>query len=547
MHTHRTEQRWLSWRKAVGAAESVGAADQLDGLADAVIGCDADRRIIQWNHAAERLYGFTREEALGHRPGDLLSTRFPAARIEITRILSDTGGWHGHLVHETKDGREVTVESRWLARYDERRRLVGATAVDRDVTARHEDRREHRLLTESAEDEVLKGRLRSVQRLESVGQIAGAVAHDFNNMLAVIVNYSALVGRELAALVRADPDQARWPSMSADVDEIVYAAERAGRLTHQLLAFSRQTQPNPVPVDLNESVREVEDLLRGTLGARVELVIDLPGETASVCADPAEIEYMLINLATNSRDAMPDGGTIVIDASEVEIDAGYARSRTDLLPGRHVRLRVSDTGTGMAPAVAERAFDPFFTTKPLGESTGLGLANVLDSVRRIGGHVELQSEPGIGTTVTVLFPVAGGPADGQALNGAATASDPVDATILVVDDEVALLEGTRRILAQAGYRVITASGGGEALDAARARPGQIDILLTDVAMPGMRGDQLANALREDSPALRVLFMSGFAGAIVRSATDLAGEELIEKPFTEPRLLERVARLAERRA
>ena len=355
------------------------------------------------------------------------------------------------------------------------------------------------------------------------------------------------VGSELAELIPAGPDQARWRSMSADVDEIVHAAERAGRLTHQLLAFSRQTQPNPVPIDLNESVRGVEDLLRRTLGSRVQLVIELAGETALIRADPAEVEHLLINLAINSRDAMPDGGRIVIDTANVEIDAEYALPRTELLPGSHVRLRVSDTGTGMEPDVVEHAFDPFFTTKPLGEGTGLGLANVLGSVRRVQGRVELQSEPGIGTTVTVLFPVAGGPASRQTLSGPTTAAGPADATILVVDDEVALLEATRRILAQAGYRVIAARGGGEALDAARTRAGEIDLLLTDVVMPGMRGDQLAKALRKDSPALRVLFMSGFTGAIVRSATDLAGAELIEKPFTGPRLLERVARLVARQA
>jgi len=545
MHTKRTEQRGLRRREAARAADAPGATDQLDGLADAVIGCDAQRRIVQWNLAAESLYGFTREEALGRRPAHLLSTRFPAAPIEIIKILTDTGCWHGHLVQETKDGRALTVDSRWLARYDERRQLVGAMSVDRDITARLEDRWEHQLLEASAERAVLKGRLRNVQRLENVGEIASAVAHDFNNILAVIVNYSAMVGGELSALVRADPDQARLRSMSADIDEIVHAAERAGRLTRQLLAFSRQTQPNPALIDLNESIREVEDLLRRTLGSRVQLVIELAGETTLIRADPVEIEHMLINLAINSRDAMPDGGTIAIDTSNVEIDAGYALPRTELLPGSHVRLRVSDTGTGMEPEVVARAFDPFFTTKPLGEGTGLGLADVLGSVGSVQGRVELQSAPGLGTTVTVLFPVAGSPVSGQTLDGPATAVGPADATILVVDDEVALLDATRRVLAQAGYRVIAARGGSEALDAARSHGGQIDLLLTDVVMPGMRGDQLAKELLKDWPALRVLFMSGFAGAIVRSATDLTGAELIEKPFTAPRLLERVATLAVR--
>ncbi|MGA3361433.1 MAG: response regulator [Solirubrobacteraceae bacterium] len=534
-------------RRALSAAEALDVREALDGLADAVIGWDVEKRIVHWNRAAQDLYGFTREEALGRRPAELLSTRFPAAPIDAIRIVTDTGRWTGHLVQQTKDGRELTVESRWLARYDEHGRVGSGMSVDRDITARIEDRWEKQLLQASAEHAVLEGRLKNVQRLESVGQIAGAVAHDFNNMLAVIINYSAMVGDELAALVESDPDQERWRSMSADVDEVVHAAERAGRLTHQLLTFSRQTQPNPVPIDLNASVAGVEELLRRTLGSQVELAIDLADELALIRADPGEIEHMIINLAINSRDALPDGGTIAIDTANVEIDAEYALPRPELLPGSYVRLRISDTGTGMTPEVVARAFEPFFTTKPLGEGTGLGLANVLGSVRRVRGRVELQSDPGIGTTVGVLFPVADEPASGQPFSDTSTAAGPADATILVVDDETALLEATRRILDQAGYRVLAARSGADALDAARIHAGQIDVLLTDVAMRGMRGEQLAHELRKIKPSLRVLFMSAFAGSVIRPVTDLTEAELIEKPFTGAQLLERVATLAARPA
>jgi len=539
MHMNRSEHRQRRTRKAVGASSALHPPELLDGLPDAVLGWDSDRQIVAWNLAAERMYGYTGAEALGRRPSELLSTRFPMPLNEIIGTMADGGCWAGRLVQTTKDGLELTVESRWLARFDEHGKVAGAMSVDRDISARLEDQWAGERLKASAEHELLESSLHNVRRLESVGQIAGGVAHDFNNMLAVIINYAGLVGGELAALTRESPgEDQRWLSMKADLDEVVRAAERAARLTHQLLSFSRQTQTDPVPVDLNDSVREVDELLRHTLGPRIELTIALADQLTLIRADPAEIDHLLVNLAINSRDAMPDGGTVRVETANVEIDPAYASPRPELLAGSYVRLRVSDTGIGMAPEILAHAFDPFFTTKPLGEGTGLGLTTVFGTVRRAHGLAEIDSEPGAGTTFTALFPIATAePLQPSPPAGAVTA--PADLTILLVEDEMALRDATRRILVQAGYTVLAAESAAAALEAADAHAGRIDLLLTDIVMPGMRGDQLAEELCRIRPSLRVLFMSGFAGPGIRSAMELAGAELIAKPFTGERLLERI--------
>ncbi len=540
-HTHQSRARSAAASRAVRLPGFATPDALADALADAVIGWDADRRIVLWNRAAETMYGYTREEALGRRPAELLSTRFPMPLTTVIDRLAETGTWTGELVQRAKDGSELTVDSCWLAVRDEQGRLCSATSVDRDITARLQDNSDRERLQAAAERELLSGRLQNVQRLESVGQIAGGIAHDFNNMLAVIINYAALIAAELDALALTSPDPERWESMSGDLHEIQLAADRAARLTHALLAFSRQTQPNAVPIDLGDSVREVEELLRRTLGTQVQLDMALDDSLALIRADPTEIDHLLINLAVNSRDAMPDGGTLTIDTANVEIDADYAAPRAELLPGRYVRLRVSDTGAGMSPEVIEHAFDPFFTTKPLGKGTGLGLATVFGIVRQARGRADFYSEPGVGTTFSALFPVD--PAQSRTPSPrAAPPPAPAGQTILLVEDEDALLQATRRILSGAGYRVLAAEHGAAALEVAAGYAGQIDLLLTDVVMPGIHGHELATQLRAVRPSLRTLYMSGFAGPVLRAAIDMDAAELIEKPFTAPRLLERIGTL-----
>jgi PAS domain S-box-containing protein len=496
----------------------------LDLAPDAIFARDAERRITFWNRGAQSTYGFSPEEAHGVAPSELLRTEYPIPLEEIERLVAETGGWEGDLVQHTKDDRRLVVESRWAAQYD-------------DTGARERER-----LEAEAERERLQNQLHQVRRLESLGQLAGGIAHDFNNLLAMIINYAAFVASDLEA---AEITEQSRRSMREDVEQVSLAAEKAAHLTHQLLAFARREVVQSEVVNVNDVVTDVEQLLRRTLGEHVELHSSLAGDLRPVLADPGQLEQILVNLAVNARDAMPDGGTLRIDTANMDIDEEYAASRPELSPGPHVRLRVSDTGMGMPAETVQRAFDPFFTTKPPGQGTGLGLATVYGIIQQAGGRAQIYSEPGVGTTITVLLPStdrASAPAESQTDSPAPAG----EATILLVEDEQALREVTRRILVGAGYRVIVAASGPEALDAAAEYPGSIDLLLSDVIMPQMPGPQLAKLLVGVRPLVRVLLMSGFAQPILDSGGHLDdGAVLIEKPFSGPSLLAKVAQILER--
>ncbi len=507
----------------------------LDLAPDAIFARDAARRITFWNRGAQRTYGFTAAEAHGVAPRDLLRTEYPIPLEEIERIVTETGGWEGDLVQHTKDDRRLVVESRWAAQYDDAGRLTGLLEVNRDITDRLH-------LEAEAERERLGSQLHQAQRLESLGQLAGGIAHDFNNLLAVIINYAAFVTEDLAAATSSEDGRA---AMREDVKQISLAAERAAHLTHQLLAFARREVIQPEVVDVNDVVTDIEQLLRRTLGEHVELDSALAPDLDPVMIDPGQLEQILVNLAINSRDAMPDGGALRIDTSNFEIDDSYAISRPELSPGPYVRLRVSDSGSGMSAETAERAFDPFFTTKPAGQGTGLGLATVYGIVQQAGGRAQIYSEPEVGTTFTVLLPTTD-----RGISAAAPETSAQvrrgEATILLVEDEHALREVTRRILAGAGYDVLVATCGADALEAIDRHPGPVDLLLSDVIMPQMPGPQLARRLLAERPELRVLLMSGFAQPILDSGGHLdEGMTLIEKPFSGPSLLAKIAQILDR--
>jgi PAS domain S-box-containing protein len=392
--------------------------DLLASIPDPVIGFDAELRIVYWSPAAEMTYGFTAQEAVGRRTAALLRTGFPMPLTEILETVRDTGRWQGEIRQHTKDGRELTLQIRWVSRYDDHSNVLGGLTIERERTVpREEVEREHdRVRAETDRDRLLSS-LGSAQRLESVGQLASAVAHDFNNMLAVIINYVAFVSAELETVHHASGEQELWASIRGDVNEIQVAAERATALTHQLLAFSSQDVAEPVPIDLNDSIRAVQTLLQRTLGDEIKLVTTLAGDLRPIRADPAQLEQVLVNLALNCRDAMPDGGTLTIDTTNIEVDADHTAPDRDLLPGRYIRLRVSDTGVGMSPEVVEHAFDPFFTTKPVGQGTGLGLASVREIIWQMGGLAQFYSGPGVGTIFSALIPVAHSSALVESQNG----------------------------------------------------------------------------------------------------------------------------------
>jgi signal transduction histidine kinase/CheY-like chemotaxis protein len=383
--------------------------------------------------------------------------------------------------------------------------------------------------------------LQQSQRLENLGQLAGGIAHDFNNLLAVILNYTSFAVNELDGASESDWG-ARGEAARSDLDQIKRAGERAAGLTRQLLAFGRRDVMRPQVLDLDTAITAVEEMLHRTLGEHVELVTSLAGNLRPVLADPGQLEQVLVNLALNARDAMPGGGTLTIDTTNVTVDAESIAGGSKARQGQHVRLRVSDTGTGMSPEVVVRAFEPFFTTKEDGSGTGLGLATAYGIITQADGHINIYSEPGMGTTFSIMLPVT-------TQEPASLPPEmpyqrtPAGETILVVEDEAALREVTRRIFTSNGYQVITAASGPEALDIARSHPGEIHLLVTDVVMPRMLGKEVAERMRAVKPGIEVLYMSGYARPVLASQGRLdPGVALVEKPFSEADLLARAGQV-----
>jgi PAS domain S-box-containing protein len=513
---------------------------------DPFISIDVDGRIIEWNQQAEAVFGWSRADVVG-RP--LAETIVPerhrrAHRDGLRRVVA---GGEPHVLDRRveltalrRDGAEIPVE---LALW--RVTVGGADTFHgflHDITERLALQAERELRRAESEREEYERRLHHSQRLESLGQLAGGVAHDFNNLLAVMGNYADFIAA--AATAAAGPDTSaeqrqRWEEVGRDVAQVRRAVERATRLTRQLLTFGRGDVIRPEVLDLNEVVSEVEQMLRRTIGERIELITDVDPDRLPVYADPGQIEQILINLAVNARDAMPDGGGLTIQTRAVRFDAGYACTHPGLEPGDYAQMRVSDTGIGMTPEVRQRAFEPFFTSKPKGYGTGLGLATVYGIVTHAGGQVQLYSEPGMGTTVTILLPVT----DRVAERPRAVTRKAAPAgwqTVLVVEDDEAIREVTRRILARNGYQPLTASDSRHAIEIARDHPGPIHLLLTDVVMPHLLGTEVAAAVRQLRPAIRVLYMSGYALPVLANQGTLEPHaKLVEKPFTEPALLDRV--------
>jgi two-component system, cell cycle sensor histidine kinase and response regulator CckA len=510
----------------------------LEAAPDAMVCVERSGLIVLVNAQAERLFGYGRDELVGQPVETLVpeSARgvHPGHRAGYLADPQPRPMSAGmQLAGRRKDGSTFPAEISLAAIDTDEGILV--TAAVRDVTERLEAAADRALLKSHAERERLERQLQQSQRLESLGQLAGGVAHDFNNLLSVISGYATFVANAAGQDSAAEP----WPSVLADVEQIQLAAARAAVLTRQLLTFARRELVQARVLDLNEIVTGVLTLLERTLGEHVELATDLGEHLGPVFADPGQVEQVLVNLAVNARDAMPGGGKLSIQTASFDVDQAYATNRANLAPGRHVALKVSDTGAGMPPEVVARAFEPFFTTKPKGEGTGLGLATVYGIVTQAGGDVRIYSEPGLGTTITVLLPVTGKPAPaGERPSGELERGD--NQLILVVEDEAALREVTRRTLADNGYQVITAAAGQEAIDAVAASTRRIDALVTDLIMPGMQGQEVAERIRQLQPAITILFMSGYAQGLLGAQGVLEpGINLIEKPFTEASLLAKI--------
>jgi len=521
----------------------------LEAAPDAVVGVADDGRVVLANTQAEHMFGLARHGLIGrpidklispwpgpegsgpgHRTGQPGSGR-PGRPGRPGRGPGPSGEPTDHtssqptLAHQS-DGGAVPVEIT-LSMLDTDLGRVRC-AVIRDITERLRAQDEHLRLSTEAERARVEAQLHRTRRLESLGQLAGGIAHDFNNIIAVIVNYASLIAEDAAAAGFAD--------IASDAEQVSRAAQRGAELTHQLLAFARREVVRPRALDLNQVIAQVEDMLRRSIGEHIALRTDLAGGLPAVTADPGQIEQVLVNLAVNARDAMPGGGSLTIETRLLPTDAPDVVDRPPLRPGRYVRLRVSDTGTGMPREVVDRAFEPFFTTKSAGQGTGLGLATVYGIVTAAGGDLAIHSEPGAGTSITVLLPATDEqptelrPAERRAVEGGGE-------TILVVEDEAPLREVIHRILTTSGYRVLLADSGPAALELAASCGQRIDVLLTDVVMPQMLGKELVERITATRPDIRVLYMSGYAQPVLASQGTLdADVALIEKPFTKSQLL-----------
>jgi CheY-like chemotaxis protein len=370
--------------------------------------------------------------------------------------------------------------------------------------------------------------------MESIGQLTGGIAHDFNNMLAIVTGSLDLAKRRL----KGSED----PKVAACIDNAAEGARRAAVLTGRLLAFSRQQPLEPLALDLNKLVGGMSEMLRRTIGEQVQVETVLAGGLWRAFADAAQLENAVLNLAINARDAMPGGGKLTIETANTHLDDNYARANPGTEPGQYVALCVSDSGVGMGADVAERAFDPFFTTKEVGQGTGLGLSQVFGYVKQSGGHVKIYSEVGEGTTVKLYLPRHLG---SEAAAGAALAPDELpaggpDTIVLVVEDEEAVRFMTVDALRELGYTVLHAADAAEALALAEQQP-RLDLLFTDIVMPGMNGRQLADRLREQRPNLVVLYTTGYTrNAVVHNGMLDAGVAFLPKPFTIEQLARKVA-------
>jgi PAS domain S-box-containing protein len=486
----------------------------LGATVDAVVITDRDGTIEWVNPAFTRLTGYPPEEAVGRTSRLLKSGTQTREFYEVLwKTLLQGRVWYGELSNRRKDG-SLYTEEMTITPVHEAGRIGHFVAVKRDISERL----------------ALEGRLHGARRMEALGQLAGGVAHDFNNLLGVILGSGELLADQLG---NADPRREK-------VDQILEASERASQLVRQLLAFGRRQVLAPRVVDLNAVVADAEKLLRRLLGETIDVVVSPGVDLGRVRVDPIQVDQVLMNFAANARDAMPRGGRFTIETSNAEVGEAECRAHVGALPGKYVRLRVSDTGIGMDEATRSRIFEPFFTTKEVGQGTGLGLATVYGIVKQSGGFVWADSAPGNGASFEIHLPRVDGEVDSREASPPAP-TVRASATILLVEDEASLRDIATDLLEASGYTVVAAASGPEALAMSQQHAaGPIQLLLTDVMMPGMSGPEVARQIRIRWPEVAVLYMSGYSHEAVEKQGLLEpGTRLLAKPFSRSTLVRSV--------
>lgn len=511
----------ITGRKAAEAQLRLHAA-ALESAANSVVISDKAGQILWVNPAFTELTGYSAGEAIGQNFSILNSGTHPKTFFDqLWKTILGGEVWQGEIVNRRKDGSRYSVDQTITPVRHEKGEIMHFVTIQQDIT----------------ETKALASQLNQAQKMESVGRLAGGVAHDFNNLLSVIIGYSDVLLGETCLDART----------LKQAEEIKKAGNRAAALTRQLLAFSRQQVLDPKVLNLNSIVVETEKMLRRLIGEDVELETKLAADLGSVKADPGQVEQIVMNLAVNARDAMPLGGKLTIETSDAELDEEYAWQHVPCVPGSYVALIVTDTGIGMDAETKAHIFEPFFTTKEPGKGTGLGLSTVYGIVKQSGGYIWAYSELGQGSVFKVYLPRVDQPVRQVQTSELAPGVLSGSETILVVEDDESVRELICSMLRPNGYVVLEAKDAVEALDVARRRK-SIDLVLTDVVMPGMNGPAMAKKLEEILPEMSVLYMSGYAGsfAVDRGILD-EGASFLQKPFSKNALLQRLRETLDVRA
>lgn len=487
----------------------------VEGTRDyAIFMLDPGGVVASWNIGAERIFGYTAEEAIGRSLAELHTnedSHFLAPHYVLEQAAHG-GRFEEEAWRTAKNGRRFLASTVTTALRDDYGHLRGFSRITRDVTEKHG----------------LEQQLRHAHKLEAIGRLAGGIAHEFNNSATAILGYSALI-----------LDKVQDEKLQHFAEEIHKAGKRAAAVTRQLLAFSRQQVLQPAMINLNDVVTDVEKMLRQLIEENIRVVTVLDPYLGSVKADPGGMAQVIVNLALNARDAMPEGGELLIETGNVDLGSDIAAEMQQVIPGANVLLRVSDTGTGLDNQAKGHLFEPFFTTKPVGSGTGLGLSTVYGIVKQSGGGIRVFSEPGHGTTFEIYFPRQQEVAVRPALISSGKNANGGSETILVVEDDSSLRWLTSQILSQFGYKVVTASDVTSALKVVGERANDLDLVITDVVMPRHSGRQLARQLAELYPKIKVLLMSGHMAEIVQRDLKEIAVPFLDKPFTPEMLAAKV--------
>jgi two-component system cell cycle sensor histidine kinase/response regulator CckA len=491
-------------------------ATLLDQVPDAVLVQDLEDRVQFWNHGAEKLYGWTVDEVLGRDINDLLFRNRRTELAQVNKAVLEQGTWSGELRQVTKEGREITIEARWVLLRDYQGHPHAKLIVNTDITARKK----------------LEAQLLRTQRLESIGTLAGGIAHDFNNLLNPI-----LMSVKLLQMDRAEADRQRL------LNVLQASAERGAEMVRGLLTFAGGADRQLEALSPETVIREVKAILDHTFPKNIRVEAAVAEGLWPVRADPTQFSQVLMNLCVNARDAMSDGGTLTISAENQRIDQRYASQHADARLGPHVLIAVADTGTGIAQDHIDKIFDPFFTTKEQGKGTGLGLSTALGIVKSHGGFINVYSEKGKGTRFALYLPALTDTEDESATTRSVDIPTGQGELILVVDDEPYIRETTMAALKAHNYRVLAACDGSEAVALYREHGAEIRVVLLDMVMPILDGPATMEALRQLDPQVRIIATSGLrASGRVARALAVEDNTFLQKPYTDEQMLAALARV-----